>query len=505
MTTKIKLITKENYFLLCKCSDNVLKQRKDSLVCTSISSLHIIREHPIFLLKYVTLLKNSFCDRLKRIFVFSIEWAHNFLFSIFSGKNFFLRLATKNDSLDVLFISHLLNNNYGNENRDFYFDSTPYLLQRDGFNSGIALINHTKSTKLATPFGVDKHTVNLFLLARHLSLKLEVLFFLKIVKEVIQLLKLKENTKNNFCSKVLTAAIFDSFSRNTVHSLRLYEQVKELVKEFKPKVMVITYEGHAWERLVFAAARESNPNIKCIGYQHAVIFPLQHAIRRSLDSSIYDPDLILCSGIIGRNQLEKSMSLNEIPKFVLGSNRSINYTNNLDENDFQIMRNMSPISCLVLPEGDIDECFILFEFSIKCAIKNPEINFIWRLHPLLTFKHLIKRNSKLRRLPANINLSSKSLDDDISQSNCALYRGSTAIIQAVGGGLKPIYLSLCDEMSINTLYDVNDYCGPVSNVDDFIKELNKPYKWEEYTVVKDYCSKVFQPLDYTMLRHQIPV
>ena len=51
-------------------------------------------------------------------------------------------------------------------------------------------------------------------------------------------------------------------------------------------------------------------------------------------------------------------------------------------------------SCLIVPEGFVDECIILFEFSLKCALINPNITFIWRLHPLISFEKL-KKNNKL--------------------------------------------------------------------------------------------------------------
>jgi hypothetical protein len=41
--------------------------------------------------------------------------------------------------------------------------------------------------------------------------------------------------------------------------------------------LVTTYEGHSWERLCFALAKEAKPLVKCIAYQHAPIFKYQHA------------------------------------------------------------------------------------------------------------------------------------------------------------------------------------------------------------------------------------
>ena len=70
------------------------------------------------------------------------------------------------------------------------------------------------------------------------------------------------------------------------------------------KRIFTTYEGHPWERLIFAMAREIDPTIVCVGYQHAIVFRKQHAIRRKLTSN-FEPNYILCSGEHGFNNLKK--------------------------------------------------------------------------------------------------------------------------------------------------------------------------------------------------------
>ncbi len=503
MKTNNKLSSEYYYSCLCACSDSLLAQRKNSVVCSAISSLHIIREHPIFLSKYLFQLKRGFLVQLEKLFFLLLEWSQIVLFSLFlSNKNFF-RFSNDNKDLDFLFISHLVNSNFSYEKKDFYFDKMPYLLQNDGFNSGIALVNHTKLNNPSIIKEEANNKLRIFLFAKYLSLKSELSFLLKIIKEVFQLLKIKQKIKGSFCKDVLTSAIYDSFSRNTVHSLRLYEQIKLLVSEFKPKVIVITFEGHAWERLAFAAARESNPEIVCVGYQHAVIFRLQHAIRRSLESPVFNPDVIVCSGLVGKNQLEASTSLKSIPKYVIGSNRSINKSDVLSKEEFQTVSNKEVKVCLVLPEGDLIECNLLFEFSLECAKRFPEINFVWRLHPLITFKELFKKNNKLTSLPDNIVLSNDTLINDISKCNLALYRGTTAIIQAVGSGLKPIYFSLPNEMTIDPLYEINNSLNYVYQVEDFFREVNYSFTWNQYLKLRNYCNKMFSPLNHKILEQNI--
>ena len=301
-------------------------------------------------------------------------------------------------------------------------------MQQNGYNSAIGLINHTKNDKPSFFKNLNQRSIGFFLFSRNLSFISEISFFFKIVKEAIELLKIRRKTVDPFLKKVILTAIFDSFSKTAVNSLRIHRQVQHLVKEYNPKFVVVTYEGHAWERLAFAAARSSNSSVKCIGYQHSAVFRLQHAIRRSL-AQRFNPDIIFCSGVVGKSKLDIAVGLKSIPKFVLGSNRSID---NFPLKNTKEFMNAKLDSCLVMPEDDISECNILFEFSIECAKELPNVKFIWRLHPLVTFSSLTKLNKKLRKLPSNVFLSNDTLAEDIKKCNIALYRGTTAIVQAVG-------------------------------------------------------------------------
>lgn len=493
-------ITENDYYKLCNYSDYILKERENSLVSTSISSLHIIREHPQFLKKYELLINNTFTSKAKKIILITFGWIQNIFFSILRGKNFYLSPSLNEGSLDILFISHMLNEKYENNGIDFYFDTIPHLMQADGINSGIALINHTKTFKPSFFSRSNIPGVKFFLFTKQLTLSFEIKFIFDCIKEFFSIRKIRKKAIDSFFEELVVGVSYDCLTKNTIHSLRLYEQIKSLVKQYNPKVMIFTYEGHAWERIVMSAARESCPTIKCIGYQHSVVFRLQHAISRSL-SKIYNPDTILCSGLVGKRQLEKNRSIKNIDKFILGSNRAIKVDDNLNKSVLLTQRRLE--SCLVIPEGDIDECNILFEFSIDCARQFTNIKFVWRLHPLVTFERLIRDNKKMSNLPQNIILSSESLIYDIERCNSTLYRGTTAVIPAVHKGLKPIYLAIEGEMTIDPLYEINKSTDYVYTVNDFKNIIDQHITLELYEKMKKYCSKIFQPLDYNILKHQI--
>jgi hypothetical protein len=53
-----------------------------------------------------------------------------------------------------------------------------------------------------------------------------------------------------------------------------------------------------------------------------------------------------------------------------------------------------------------------------------------------------------------------------------LYRGSTAAVQAVAAGLRPIYLQLKNEMSIDPMHEMQKHITYVKDVSGFSKAVN---------------------------------
>jgi len=157
----------------------------------------------------------------------------------------------------------------------------------------------------------------------------------------------------------------------------------------------------------------------------------------------------------------------------------------------------------VLPEGIIDECITLFNFSIKCANFLPHIDFIWRLHPVISFKEVLRcMGINSDDLPKNIVLSSSSLSEDIIKSNFALYRGTTAIIEAIYGGLMPIYLADDSGMTIDLLFEIDDGKAVVRNVNEFSMIIKDNSSVDNEKLVK-YCESYFTKIDYLALLNEL--
>jgi hypothetical protein len=299
-------------------------------------------------------------------------------------------------------------------------------------------------------------------------------------------------------------ASVEVFSSGTRWALKTAAQLAEVVKNISPSKIMITHEGHSWERVAFSAVRDINPKIFCIGYQHSTIAYLQHALKRDLLPK-YNPDFVYTSGATGANLLKRYHQKKTQFLAVLGSPRPI-VSRQLILNDSSIVSAQKQFCCLVLPEGIIDECNVLFEFSMKCALQNPSVQFIWRLHPNMSYDEVVRQNPKFKNLPTNIYISNRTFEEDIKKSQISLYRGSTAIIGAVMSGIFPIYLNQPEEISIDTLWELDSNFRCVSTTYEFkniLKSMMLKNKSNQTLSVirraQALCQALLLPMDSVQL------
>ncbi len=480
------------YIKIYTACDDVLLSPHATLACTAIPWLHVIREHPSFLKDYEAVLvaptmRSKLVTQILKRLRFYFSWlrqlhkAYNVSGAAWHGPQTF------SQSSDVLLISHLLDRSKNKNALDFYFGDLPERLRVAGHTVTMAFIDHTGVTTTASTSPI--------IFSNSLGIKAEISLYQQLKKESRRLSTQAGTEPEGLKKRVLERASLEALSGATRTNLRLHQQFAQLIARLKPKMVITTYEGHAWERLAYAAAHAVSPHIQCTGYQHAAIFRLQHSVRRQLQT-VFNPNAILTAGHVAKTQLEDSEQLRGIPIAVLGSHRSLNVsycherTNNI---------------CLVLPEGLLSECRLLFEFSIACAKLLPEMHFVWRLHPLITYDKLVRTYPSFRQLPKNIVLSSQAIDADIAVARYALYRGSTAIVQAVCAGVQPIYLAANpSEMSIDPLYQLDEWRQSVSNTQAFKNlvtdsETNGSQDASKKLTAIQYCESFYSPYDSSVV------
>ena len=163
---------------------------------------------------------------------------------------------------------------------------------------------------------------------------------------------------------------------------------------------------------------------------------------------MYQPDLILTSGLIGKKDLKLNPQIKKIE--ILGSNKSIETIKK-----FNIYKNKKiNKTILVCPEGLYSETGQMFDIINSDLFNSEKLNFIFRTHPLIKLEDY-RKNIKNKNITFSIN---KKIKDDFKKSDFIFYKGSSVCIQAVQNGLIPINLkSKKSDFSMDPFYKVNNF------------------------------------------------
>jgi len=472
------------YQELCKVCDQILMHDATTPQITANDYLHVLRGHPEILRKYYLSNIEKFWVPIRAKLVFVVRLIQ----SIFNRK---YKYSHQEDiKSDVLFVSHFTNEMQLLKNGDTYFGDLPDQLTQQGVSSSVFLMNYTKLTSQKIVDNWKNNKVGRFVLKPSLGFLLEIKLFFsqrksrKLLKHILKGMKVeKETVRDILCHHS---------SSTSITPIRIAMQVADVVKKTNAKFIVTTYEGHAWERLVYYYVRKINPNIKCFGYQHAAVFEYQHAIKRLLNVE-YNPDVVLTSGLIARNILKQSQ-LGENEIVCVGSPKHL--ASNMVTNKSQ--------SCLVVPEAFVSECLMLFRLSLEYAKQHKGQKFVWRLHPLVSLEELKKQSIIFKNLPNNVCFSEDSLDEDIKKCDSVLYRGSTAVVNAINAGLKPIYYQQSgDELSIDPIYTHEAGKFIVCNQEEFGLALSQGIDAKTMQSLQDFAQDFYTPLDVGVLLKEI--
>ena len=475
-------MTEEQYKALCEACDRVLLAPDATPERIAISWLHVIREHPELLPAYDVVFPNE--SKANHWFAGKV-WLRTTLSSckLFINKIAgTLRSPEPNkapSNADVLVISHLINKNHVGESRDFYFGELIDALRGNGFTVVIGLINHVGFKGNVNP-GHGPFNVPRILLSGSLSLREEFVLLSRVFAEARRLKKRIALEPDALVKRCLQQAARIAYS--AISNLQLAKEIGQLVKQVQPKAIITTFEGHAFERLAYAAARKYNPKIICIGYQHSVLFRLQHAIRRPLQPK-FNPDWILTSGEQACEELTRTWGKSGTAVRVLGTRRVFKGNSGDAPNGRAV---------LVLPEGFVSECLFMFRIVMDVARELPHQQFILRLHPLTSCEELVRLEPRLSTFPSNIRWSADSMEQDIKASSWVFYRGTSAVFEAIGGGCQPIYLERPGEMTIDPFYSIGGVRKSATDKDGLLRILSEPVSDSDHII--HATRKIFAPL-----------
>ena len=252
-----------------------------------------------------------------------------------------------------------------------------------------------------------------------------------------------------------------------ISSLRLTNLILKFIKENNPKMILITLEGHAWEKVITRKLREKYPNLIIAGYQFSVISQNTNSLFLKLDKQ-YEQDFIFT-----KNKIHKKLFIHK------GFEQSkLKILGDLKKEKIQISKTRKINNIIICPEALDYENEVMFSFAENCAEKINNYDFIFRPHP--------SYNKKFISRYKNLIISKSTLNNDLLRSKILIYRGSSICYYAKDFNVLPIYLKIKNEISIDPLYyfknreckilDVSDLKKFIYNTPNLEKKIKRLLK-----------------------------
>jgi len=462
------------YKRLTQICDKILLDQPDNIYRIAIAWLHVPKEHAYLLAKYENMQKGLVIRFFYYLACRLFGLCKSGLFYVFS-----LNLYKIDKKKDLLIISHLINIEHYHQEADFYFGKVNVDL-----DTQFLLLNHIgQSVKKIKSKHTPKH--NKIILPTSINPFVELFIFVKCFQQFMALLIMGLQCKDSFERAIILRAAVESVSLGTLNALKIRHQIGIVVRKTKPKAILTTYEGHAWERLVYQFAKQYNPSILRLGYHHPPITRLEHASQRPLNTA-FNPDYILTTGAIGLAQFKKKAQQLNCQFAILGSPPKTN-----------IIKNTQPI-CLVLLDAYLEKH--TFAYILDCARIHPEIIFLFRVHPLIAKRKIFDISKSPDRLPPNVKISSNPIEEDIACAKWAIYTGTSAIIQAGMAGVIPIYHKIPNQLHVDVFHELSDKVPQAMSCEDFSQIVKAQ---PNISAIVAYCQRFYSEMDYSIVKEII--
>jgi hypothetical protein len=404
--------------ILIKFDNNI------NVICNS--SVHLSRNHPEYLGPWKNLIhkKNlSVMDYLNGIIFLS----RSFLYFSISILLEFLRFSSyqplwnsRSSAIDFMFISHQIDNKVADD--DFYFGGIIHNLSASNKNVIRLLISHTKSSQNQIESG--KYLTKY--LNKHVRKSVIINYFLLNLYSVLILLIFC--LKNKFTFYEIISLLTGQLSNFSL--IKIMANLEFELSLWRPKNLVITYEGNAIERAVFLLSKKYGA--RTFGYQHAPLIQSQYSILRLLNSDL-DPDVILCSGpysaskLMGKIGGDKSILTLGSPKF-----EKFVYKKKIFEKDESI---------LLVPDGNRQSIDNFVNLGLLLVSSSYSGKVLIRSHPLF-YKYLENKINNLKEYNSRgIFISQGDLNKVLKLSKWVVYENSSVAIQALFEGCNIIYMT----------------------------------------------------------------
>ncbi len=262
-----------------------------------------------------------------------------------------------------------------------------------------------------------------------------------------------------------------SFEESFNFNSELYfSAVKKLCWRENFERMLVTFEGNVHERACQQAFNLALPGRKIMGYSHGVIYPLNLKLRLSSRENLArpEPDVFIGTGARSSRLLEEICG-RPAEKIRAGCLLKKFIPNN---DDLSPRAAKSDRITVVLDGMNSAVAFLDYLFENSFLFNAYKV--LLRFHPNIDKARCLARCVNF--MPNNFSVSGNSLEDDIKESFCVLYRHSSVGIQANLWGVPAVHVSVDCPLSGDPIEGVDEYkwaAHTPRELDSIIRELFK--------------------------------
>ena len=442
-----KDLEKKNYFNLIGNQKKILFSKYSNFFTHCISSLYINRSTLDYKNNYHY--KNffvlfNFLLFLKKFFLFFSEFLSN--------KSIIYKQVKNSDkNKNIFIISNVINKNI---NKDIYFGNLDEIINKKKYFNCIKIFKNFSIFDELTLWKNLTNKNNKIILPKTSSFINEIYFTYLSFKEYLRLKSLIILKKIKIDSSYANLISFRNVL-TILPTLRLCHEITKLILAHTPKIIIFTFEGHAWERALIKTIKDIDKNIIVVAYQFSAITKLHHSILSNFKKN-YSPDIIANSGESTKN-IFKRIFKNKTQCKVLGSSKYTDIKINIKNN----------IQILICPENLPNQLNSMLTLSIQLSTFYKNIKFRFRFHPAVDLNTRLNYLKKIKRIPSNLIISSDFLKRDLIRCSHIIYRGTATAIESLNYGVIPIYLNTFNkELDENPLFFNKKLFFTLNNVSD---------------------------------------
>ena len=483
MSPKVRIILENDkrFYKLAQKLDKIIVKNSSSLFILNNQSLHLTRNHPEYLDSWKPVIYSISVSKIEYLRIV-LRILRNFLYNI---KLIYLDLLSKKKSkveksqfdsgVDLLIISHLVQEI--SDGRDLYYgdlmsklkelkiEFTRLLIPQSLAQYELSRSNRFDSIMLNS--SLPKSLILKYMCLNIISILRVIYFGVKFKLSLYEILVVLSGQVNNFIN------------------YKLSSNIELAILRYKPKKLIMTFEGNAIERSVFSLCHKYE--VESLGYQHAPIIKSQYSIFRSLGIKL-DPDIVLSSGPYTKNLFLSNFDV-PLRVEVLGSQKNVSA-----EIDLNNVLKFKSSKILLAPDGNIISISKFIELGIYLSNFLVDYQVIIRAHPL--FDEILKSMFSEMPIKKNFVLSVNSLESDLVDAKWVIYENSSVSIQAGFYGCQLIYLDNLFS-NVDPLFDleVNKFTAISANEVYQIVEKNRIANFENARKAQNFCNDYFSPYD----------